>query len=136
MLLNCGYGEDSESPLDCKEIQLVNPKGNQSWIFIGRTDNAAEAPILWPPDAKSQLIWKDPNAEQDWRQEEKVIRGWDGWMALLIQRTWVWEYSRKWWKTGKPDVLLSMGSQKSDTAEWTTIHGLLVSVFWVFVFFF
>ena len=60
-----------ESPLDCKEIQPVNPKGNQSWIFIGRTDAEAEAPILWPPDVKSWLIWKDPDDEKDWRQEEK-----------------------------------------------------------------
>ena len=58
-----------EIPLDCKEIQPVNPKGNQSWIFIGRTN--AEAPILWPPDVKNWLIWKDPDAEKDWRQEEK-----------------------------------------------------------------
>ena len=58
-----------ESPLDCKEIKPVNPKGNQPWILIGRTD--AEAPILWPPDAKTQLIGKDPNARKDWRQEEK-----------------------------------------------------------------
>ena len=60
-----------ESPLDCKEIQLVHPKGNQSWIFIGRTDAEAETPILWPPDAKSWLIWKDPDAGNDWRWEEK-----------------------------------------------------------------
>ena len=60
-----------ESPSDCKEIQLVHPKGDQSWVFIGRTDAEAETPILWPPDAKSWLIWKDPNAGKDWRQEEK-----------------------------------------------------------------
>ena len=60
-----------ESPLDCKEIQPVNPKGNRSWIFIGRTDAEAETPILWPPDAKNQLIWKGPDAGKDWRQEEK-----------------------------------------------------------------
>ena len=60
-----------ESPLDSKEIKLVNPKGNQPWIFIGRTDAEAEAPILWPPDAKSQLIGKDPDAGKDWRQKEK-----------------------------------------------------------------
>ena len=60
-----------ESPLDCKEIQLVLPKGNQSWIFIGRPDAEAETPILCPPDAKSWLIWKDPDAGKDWRQEEK-----------------------------------------------------------------
>ena len=60
-----------ESPLDCKEIQPVHPKGDQSWVFIGRTDVEAETPILWPPDAKSWLIWKDPDAGRDWGQEEK-----------------------------------------------------------------
>ena len=60
-----------ESPLDCKKIQPVNPKGNQSWIFIEKTDAEAETPILWPPDTKNWLIWKDPDAGKDWRQEEK-----------------------------------------------------------------
>ena len=60
-----------ESPLDCKEIQPVHPEGNQSWVFIGRTDAEAESPILWPPDANNWLIWKDPDAGKDWRQEEK-----------------------------------------------------------------
>ena len=60
-----------ESPLDCKEIQPVHPKGDQSWMFIGRTDVEAETPILWPPDVKSCLIWKDPDAGKDWRQKEK-----------------------------------------------------------------
>ena len=60
-----------ESPLDCKEIQPVHPKGNQSWIFIGRTDAEVETPILWPCDAKNWLIEKDPDAGKDWRQEEK-----------------------------------------------------------------
>ena len=60
-----------ENPLDCKEIQPVNPKGNQSWIFIGRTDVGAEAPVLWPPDVKNWLLGKDPDAGKDWRQEEK-----------------------------------------------------------------
>ena len=60
-----------ESPLDCKEIQLVHPKGDQSWVFIGRTDVEAETPILWTPDEKNWLIWKDPGAGKDWRQEEK-----------------------------------------------------------------
>ena len=58
-------------PLDCKEIKPVNPTGNQSWILIGRTDVEAETPIFWPPDAKNQLIGKDPNGEKDWKQEEK-----------------------------------------------------------------
>ena len=60
-----------ESPLDCKEIKPVNPKGNQSWIFIGRTDAKAETPILWPPDAKNRLTGKDLDAGKDWRWEEK-----------------------------------------------------------------
>ena len=68
-----------ESPLDCKEIQPVHPK-DQSWVFIGRTDIEAETPILWPPDAKSWLIWKDPDAGG-----EGDDRGWDGWMASLTQ---------------------------------------------------
>ena len=59
-----------KSPLDCKEIQPAYPKGNQSWVFIGRTDVEAETPILWPPDMKSWIIWKDPDAGKDWRQEE------------------------------------------------------------------
>ena len=74
-----------ESPLDCKEIQLVRPKGNQSWIFIGRTDAEAEALILWLPDAKNWLTGKDPDAGIDWRQEEKgmtedEIVGWHHWL--------------------------------------------------------
>ena len=73
-----------ESPLDCKEIQPVHPKGNQSWIFIGRTDAEAEAPILWPPDVKNWLLRKDPDAGKDWRQEEKGMTedemvGWHHW---------------------------------------------------------
>ena len=60
-----------ESPLDCKEIQPDHPKGDRSWVFIGRTDVEAETPILWPPDAKSWLIWKDPDVGKDWGQEEK-----------------------------------------------------------------
>ena len=63
--------ETHESPLHCKEIKPVNPKGNQSWIFFGRTDAEAEAPVLWPDDGKNLLIGKDPDAGKDWRQEEK-----------------------------------------------------------------
>ena len=62
-----------ESPLDSKEIKSVNPKGNQSWILIGRIDAEAEAPVLWPPDAKSQLTGKDPDSGKDWRQKEKEV---------------------------------------------------------------
>ena len=70
-LMNCGVGDDSWDPLDCKEIQPVHPKGDQSWVFIGRTDVEAEIPILWPPHVKSWLIWKEPDAGKDWGQEEK-----------------------------------------------------------------
>ena len=71
MLLNCGIGEDSWESLGLKEIQPGHPKGNQSWIFIGRTDAEAETPVCWPPDAKSWLIWKDPDAGKDWGQDVK-----------------------------------------------------------------
>ena len=74
-----------ESPLNCKEVQSVHPKGNQSWVLIGRTDVEAKTPILWPPDAKSWLIWKDPDPGKDWGQEEKGITedemvGWHYWL--------------------------------------------------------
>ena len=73
MLLNRVLEKTLESPLDSKEIKPVNPKGNQAWIFVGRTDAEAEAPILCPPDAKSWLIGKDPDAGKDWGQEEKGV---------------------------------------------------------------
>ena len=74
-----------ESPLDCKVIQPVHPKGDQSWVFIRRTDIEAETPVLWPPDVKSWLIWKDPDAGKDWGQEEKgttddEMVGWHHWL--------------------------------------------------------
>ena len=78
----CSLEKTLENPLDCKGMQPVHPKGDQSWVFIGRTDVEAETPILWPPDAKSWLIWKDPDAGKDWRVEEKgttedEMVGWD-----------------------------------------------------------
>ena len=84
MLLNLVLEKTLESPLDCKEIQPVHPKGDQSWVFIGMTDVEAETPILWPADVKSWLIWKDPYAGKDWRQEEKgaiedEMAGWHHW---------------------------------------------------------
>ena len=75
-----------ESPLDCKEIQPVNPKGDQSWIFTGRTDAETETPVLWPPDAKNWLTGKDPDAGKDWRQEEKGIT--DSWKASPTRWRW------------------------------------------------
>ena len=109
-----------ESPLDCIKIKPVNPKRNQSWIFFGRTDAEAEAPILWPPDAKNRLIGKDPNVGEDWRQEEKgTTERWDGWMASPSQWTWVWAISGSWWWTGKPAVLQSMRLQRV-RHDWAT----------------
>ena len=106
------------SPLNCKEIQPVNPKGNQSWIFIGQTD--AETPILWTPDEKNWLIWKRP-----WCWERLKVgregddRGWDGWMASPTQWTWVWVNSGSWWWTARPGMLQSMGSQRVGH-DWAT----------------
>ena len=71
MFLNMVLEKTLESPLDCKEFQPVHPKGNQSWVFIARTDAEAETPILWPPDVKSWVIQKDPDAGKDWKREEK-----------------------------------------------------------------
>ena len=81
------------SPLDCKEIQPVHPKGNQSWIFIGRTDAEAETPIS---DVKNWLTEKDPDAGKDWRWEKTGTTGWDSWMASLTWWTWVWVNSGSW----------------------------------------
>ena len=105
--------------LYCKEIQPVYPKGNQCWIFIGRTDAEPEAPILWPLDLKNWLIWKDPDARKDWRQEEKGKTGWDGWMASPSRWTWTWVSSRSWWWIGKPGMLQSMALQR-DWHYWRT----------------
>ena len=102
-----------ESPLDSKEIKPINPKGNQSWILIGRTDAEAEAPIIWPPHMKSQLIGKDPDAGKYWGQEERGnCRRWDGWMALPTQWTWVGANSGREWRTAMSGMLQSMGSQR------------------------
>ena len=106
-----------ESALDCKEIQPVHPKGNKSWMFVGRTDAEAETQILWPPDAKNWLIGKDPDAGKDWRWEEKGMT--DGWRASLTQWTWVWVSSRSWWWTGRPGMMKSTGLQRV-RHDWVT----------------
>ena len=102
-----------ESPLDCKEIKLVYPKGNQSWIFIERTDAKAETPILWPHDVKSWLIWKDPDAGKDWRQEQKGMTENEmvGWHHQLN----IYEFEQTLGDRegqGRPGMLQSMGSQR------------------------
>ena len=98
------------SPLDRKEIKPINPKGNQPWIFIGRTDAEAETPILQPHDAKNWHFGKYPDVGNYWRQTG--MTGWDIWKASPTWWTWVSTNSRSWWWTGKPGVLQSMGSQR------------------------
>ena len=119
-----GLEKTLESPLDCKEIKPVNSKGNQSWIFIGRTDAEAEIPILWSPDAKN-THWKRPWCWERLKTGgEKDDRGWDGWMASLTQWTWIWASSGSWWWTGRPGVLQSMGSQRwTQLSDWTITNG-------------
>ena len=115
-----------ESPLDFKEIQPVNPKGNQSWIFIGRTDAEAETPFLLPFDAKNWLLRKDPDAGQDWRQEKGMTEDeMIGWHHRL--KTWVWINSGSWWWTEKPGLLQSMGSQsQTRQSEWTELRSIIL----------
>ena len=116
-----------ESPLESKEIKPVNLKENQPWILFGRIDAEAEAPILWPPDAKNWLIWKDPDAGKDWRREEK---------GTTQDEMVVWHHQfngpefeqvgvgqRSWWWTGKPGMLQSMGS-------WRVGHDLVTQEQW------
>ena len=108
------------SPLDCKEIQPVHPKGDQSWVFTGRTDVKTETPIFWPPDAKSWLILKRPWCWERLRAGgEGDGRGWDGWMASPTQCTWVWVNSGSWWWTGRPGVLWFMGLQRVEH-DWAS----------------
>ena len=107
-----------ESPLDCKEIQSVNPTGNQSWIFTGRTDAEAETPILWPPDMKSQLVRKEPDLGKDWRQDEDEMVGWHHQLKELeCERATGDGWDREAWNVAvhrvtKNRILLS---------DWTTI---------------
>ena len=108
-----------ESPLDCKEIKLVNPERDQRWAFPGRTDAEAEPPILWPPEAKSQLIGKDPDAGQDWRQEEKVVAEDEvvGWQHRPNER----ESEQTLGDAGRQRSLACCspwGHKESDMAEW------------------
>ena len=108
-----------ESPLDCKEIQPVHPKGNQSWIFIRRSDAESEAPIL------CHLMWRADSLEKTWCWEglgaggEVDDRGWDGWMASPTQWTWVWASSGSWCWTEKSGVLQSMEWQRAGH-DWAT----------------
>ena len=109
-----------ESPLDCKESQPVHPKGDQTWVFIGRTDIKAETPILWLPGVKSLTHWKRPWCWERLRAGgEGDNRGWAGWMASPTWWTWVWVDSGSWWWTGRPGVLRFMESQRVGH-DWVT----------------
>ena len=147
MLLNCGVGEDSWESLGHK-IKPVHPKGNQSWIFIGRTDAQAEAPVLWPSDMKNWLIWKHPDARNDWRKEEKGTKedemvGWhhrldghefkqapgvgDGQGSLACCSSWGRSRTRleqQNWTDSRltNNVVIVSGEQKRDSARLTCIH--------------
>ena len=127
-----------ESPLDCKKIQLVHSKGDQSWVFIGRTDVEAETPILWPLDARSWVFGKYPDAGKDWGQEEKGTTE-DKMVELAspTQWTWVWVSSGSWWWTGKPGILQAMGSQRVGHDWETELNWVMVNTFswtrWPFV---
>ena len=111
------------SPLDCKEIQLVHLKGNQFWVFIGRTDAEAETPILWPPDVKSWLNWKDPDAGRDWGQEEKEMTedemaGWHRWLDGH-EFEWIWELvmDREAWRA----VIHGVTKSRTRLSDWTEL---------------
>ena len=125
------------SPLNCKEIQPVHPKGDQSWVFIGRTDAKTETPVLWPPHAKSWLIGKDWCWEGLGAGGERDDRGWDGWKASLTRWTWVWVNSGRWRWTARPVVLQFMGSQRvrqTEQLNWTETPQCPTALGWAQIF--
>ena len=129
MLLNCGVGEDSWESLGLQ--------GDQSWVFFGRTDAEAETPILWPPDRKNWLIWKDPDAGKDWGQEEKGTTEHEmaGWHHRLDGHGFGWTL-RVGDGQGGLACCSSWGRKESDTTDWTELMGLytMILVFWMLSF--
>ena len=113
-----------ESPLDCKAIQLVHPKGNQSWIYIGRTDAETETPIIWPPDAKNWLIGKDPDAGKDWEQEEKgttedeMLGGITDSKDMSLSEPWELVTDREAWRA----AIHGVSKCRTRLRDWTELN--------------
>ena len=108
-----------ERPLNSEEIKPVNLKGDQPWIFTRKTDAEDETPIFWSNEWKQLTHWKNPWFWERLRPGGGHIRGWDGWIASTMQWSWTWANSRRWWQTGWPGVLQSMGSQRV-RHDWVT----------------